>query len=208
MWYRWTMPALIALLAAALSAAAAPADSDSLKLTDSQKIDRVLDQLKELKATVDELDGLRKELKSLQTKAELRDQTIQARIDLVNERINGLEGRIKHLQSDVESLRTQATTSNRAAGYSGLGNGTGAAPAPPPLPPSAGTIRIHNTFPEQVSVVVDGVSHQLLPNETVDLAAHSAGAFTYEVLGIQGRRTVDLRPNETFTITVYPIFPR
>src|SRR5690242_7405732 len=207
MLYRWTMLALPALLAAALSAAAA--DSDTLKAqTDSQKLDKVLDQLKELKATVDDLDNLRKDLKALQTKAELRDQTIQARIDLVNERINGLEGRIKQLQNDVETMRSQATTSNRPAGYSGLGTGNGAAPTPPPLPSAAGTIRIHNTFPEQVSVVVDGVSHQLLPNETVDLAAHPAGAFTYEVLGIQARRTVDLRPNETFTITVYPIFAR
>ena len=204
MWYRWTILALPALLAATLSAAAA--DSDTLKSTDSQKIDRILDQLKDLKATVDDLDNLRKDLKALQTKAELRDQTIQARIDLVNERINGLEGRIKQLQSDVESMRTQATTSNRPSGYSGLGNG--AAPAPPPLSSAAGTIRLRNTFPELVSVVVDGVAYELAPNETRDLAGHPAGPFSYEVLGIQGRKTVDLRPNETFTISVYPIYPR
>jgi TolA-binding protein len=203
---RWTMLALPALLAASLSAAAAPGDSDTLKTTDSQKIDRILEQLKDLKSTVDDLDNLRKDLKSLQTKAELRDQTIQARIDLVNERINGLEGRIKQLQGDLETMRTQATTSNRPSGYAGTGNG--AAPAPPPLPPTTGTIRLRNTFPEQVSVVVNGVSYELLPNETRDLAGHPAGAFTYEVLGIQGRKTVDLRPNETFTISVYPIYAR
>ena len=204
---RWTILAVPALLAAALSPAPAPADSDTPKtLTDSQKLDRVLDQIKDLRSAVDDLDNLRKDLKSLQTKAELRDQTIQARIDLVNERINGLEARIKQLQSDVETMRTQATTSNRPSGYSGLGNG--AAPAPPPLPTAAGTIRLRNTFPEQVSVVVDGVAYELLPNETRDLAGHPAGAFTYEVLGIQGRKAVDLRPNETFTISVYPIYPR
>jgi hypothetical protein len=204
---RWTILAVPALLAAALCPAPAPADSDTPKtLTESQKLDRVLDDLKDLKSTVDDLEKLRSDLKSLQTKAELRDQTIQARIDLVNERINGLEGRIKQMQSDVEGMRTQASTSNRPSGYSGLGNGTGTPAAPPPLPPAgAGTIRLRNTFPDQVSVVVNGVAYQLLPNETRDLAGHPAGAFTYEVLGIQGRKTVDLRPNETFTITVYPI---
>jgi outer membrane murein-binding lipoprotein Lpp len=199
---RWTILAVPALLAATLSAAA---DSDTPKTqNDSQKIDKILDQLKELKATVEELEKVRSEIKNLDTQTELRCQRIQERIDRVNDRIGGLEARIKRLEGDLEAMRTQATTSNRPSGYSGLGNGSGTPAAHPPLPPASGTIRLRNTFPEQVSVVVDGVSYQLMPFDTRDLAGHPAGTFTYEVLGIQPRRTVALGPNETFTITVYP----
>src|SRR5262249_33669376 len=152
---------------------------------------------------------VRKDLQNLEQRQDLRiekvHESINERLDRVNDRIGGLEGRIKRLENDLEAMRTQATTSNRPSGYAGVGNG--AAPAPPPLPPTTGTIRLRNTFPEQVSVVVNGVSYELLPNETRDLGGHPAGAFTYEVLGIQARRTVDLRPNETFTISVYPIYP-
>jgi outer membrane murein-binding lipoprotein Lpp len=200
---RWTILAVPALLAATLSAAAADSDTPKTQ-NDSQKIDKILDQLKELKATVDELEKVRADIKSLDTKIELRCQTIQERIDRVNDRIDGLNTRIKRLEGDLEAMRTQATTSNRPSGYSGLGNGSGTPAAPPPLPPASGTIRLRNTFPDQVSVVVDGVSYQLMPYDTRDIAGHPAGTFTYEVLGIQPRKTVALGPNETFTITVYP----
>jgi hypothetical protein len=201
---RWTMLTLPALLAAALGAAAA--DSDTLKAqTDSQKLDKVLDQLKEFKAAAEDLQKLRESLKALEGDS----RVIQERIDRVNDRIGALEARIKRVESDLEALRPQTATSNRQSGYAGVGNGTGTPAAPPPLPPAAGTIRLRNTFPEPVSIILDGVSYEVMPNETRDLAGHPAGVFTYEVLGgpgglIQGRRTVDLHPSETFTITVFP----
>jgi predicted RNase H-like nuclease (RuvC/YqgF family) len=194
--YRWHVLGLSVLVVAALAARAAAADPE-LKKTDSQKLDEVLQQLKDLKTTVDNLEKVRQELKDLEKRDELRTEKTREltneRIDRVQDRIGGLETRIKRMESDLEAMRAQTTTANRPSGYAGLGNGS----SPP------GVVRLRNTFPDEVSVVVNGVSHRLLPGDS-ELVQLPAGPFTYEVLRIQPPKTVDLRPSETFTITVFP----
>jgi outer membrane murein-binding lipoprotein Lpp len=194
--HRWQLLALPVLLAVALTVRAAPGDSDTLKQTDSQKIEEILRQMQALKTTVENLDKLREDLKKLEGKEERHNDTISTRIDELKGSIGGLEGRIKQMESTIEAMRAQTSTSNRISGYAGAGTG---APPPPPM----GTIRLHNTFPDQVSVVVNGQSYQLLPGDTQVLQNQPAGPFTYEVLGIQAPKTLNLAPNERFTITVF-----
>jgi outer membrane murein-binding lipoprotein Lpp len=194
--YRWPLPGLCGLLIAALAAGTAAADPEIPKQTDGQKLDELLRQLKDVKAAAESLKDVRADLERLNKRLDDGSSVVNERIDRVRSAIRGLDDRIKQLEHDVDALRAQASTSNRVSGYAGLGNGT----APPPT----GTIRLRNSFPDQVSVVVNGQSYQLLPGETQVLPNQPAGPFTYEVLGIQAPRTVTLAPSERFTITVYP----
>src|SRR5262249_47685171 len=150
-----------------------------LKQTDSQKIDEILRQLRDVKTTS---DNVRAELDNLETREKLRNQKlaqeIGERIERGRDSLGSLKGRIKRLQTDLAALRAQPSTSNRTANYPAPGNGA----APPP--PGSTTIRLRNTFPEEVSVVVNGVSHRLMPGQTQDLFGQP-GPFTYEIIGIQ-----------------------
>jgi hypothetical protein len=194
--YRWHLLGLCGLLVAALATGTAAADPE-LKLTDGQKLDELLRQLREVKAAAESLKDVRADLERLSKRLDNGSEVVNERIDRVRSAIRGLDDRIKQLEHDLDALRAQATTSNRISNYPGPGNGS-------TPPPASGTIRLRNTFPDQVSVVVNGQSHQLLPGETAVLPNQPAGPFTYEVLGIQPPRTVTLAPNERFTITVYP----
>jgi hypothetical protein len=197
MCYRWPLFGLSVLVVAALALPSAAADPE-LKQTDSQKIDEILRDMRDLKATAGRVQD---ELKNLQTREELHHQSlsrdVNERIERVRDFLGGLESRIKRLETELEALHAQATTANRVANYPSAGSGAAA-------PPLTGPIRLRNTFPEQVSIVISGQSYQLMPGETQLLPAQPAGPFTYEVLGIQAPRTVTLAPNERFTVTVYP----
>lgn len=197
--YRWPTLALPLLVVAALAARTAAADPE-FKLTESQKLDEVLRQLRDLKAAVDSLDRVRADLRSFQTQEELRGQTLHERIDRVNDRIGGLENRIKRLESDLEAMRAPPTTANRISGYSPLANG-----APPPAAgPPIGTVRLRNDCPYEVSMVVNGLSYQLAPGE-VRMTTQPAGALTYEVLGGRvPRRVTGIGPGEQVTLFAYP----
>lgn len=186
---RWQMLGLFTVLAAALAVAPArAADPELSKLSDSQKLDRLLDQVRDLRSAVTSLESLRTEITGLETRTDLKVQGINDRINQINDRIRRLEG-------DIEGLRGQlSAATTRTSGFAG--------PAAPP--PATGTIRLRNTFPNDMSIVVNSISYQLAPGETRDIPAQPAGPFTYEVLGVQPRKTVALDPGQTFTITVYP----
>jgi outer membrane murein-binding lipoprotein Lpp len=198
--YRWHTLALSLLVVAALAARTAAQGTDSLKQTDSQKLDEMLRQLRDLKAAVDSLARVRADLKSFQTQEELRGERLSERIDRVNDRIGGLENRIKRLESDLEAMRAPPTTANRISGYSPQGNG-----APPPAAgPQTGTVRLRNDCPYEVSMVVNGLSYQLAPGE-VRMTTQPAGPLTYEVLGGRvPRRVTGIAPGEQVTLFAYP----
>jgi hypothetical protein len=177
---RWQILGLSTVLAAALAVAPArAADPELPKLTDSQKLDRLLDQIHDLRKSVDDLEK----------RSDLQVQVVQ-------ERINALSARLRLLEGDMEGLRGQLSPTTRTAGYAG--------PAAPPPAPTTGTIRLRNTFPTEQSVVVNGVSYQLAPGDTRDLPAQPPGTFSYEVLGVMARKVATLAPGEIVTITVYP----
>jgi hypothetical protein len=57
--HRWQLLALPLLLAVALTVRAAPGDSDTLKQTDSQKIEEILRQMQALKTTIEKCHAAR-----------------------------------------------------------------------------------------------------------------------------------------------------
>ncbi len=180
---RWQMLGLSTVLAAAVAVAPArAADPELSKLTDSQKLDRLLDEVRDLK----------KSLADLEKRADLQVQVVQERINALNDRMHRLEGDIEGLRGQLSAIRT--------SGYAGP-----AAPAlAPPPAPTTGTIRLRNTFPTEESIVVNGVAYQLAPGETRDIPNQPPGTFSYEVLGVMARKLVALAPGETVTITVVP----
>jgi hypothetical protein len=185
---RWKQYGLQALLAAALSAAPAVAgpDTDKPPVTDSQKLEAIQAQLGDLKDTLKSLDMLRVEMAKLRA-----DTTILLGLQ---DRISGLSERIGRLEHDMEAVKAQLSPIPP----------TEAKKTPIPPAPNNSAIRLRNTYPIPVSIVVNGLSYQLAPGETYVLNQQTPGNFTYEVLGIQQPKTVVLAPNETLTISVFP----
>lgn len=73
----------------------------------------------------------------------------------------------------------------------------------PPVPAGWGRIELVNGWTGPVTIVVDGVAHDLQPRQ-VRTVARAAGDFRYEVRGIQSPATRKLGAGETFTIRVGP----
>jgi hypothetical protein len=197
------MLGLSTLLAAAVAVAPARAeDSDTPKLTDSQKLDQLLQQCKDMQRSLATLDSIKEDLKGLRAKTDV----LQDRIDGLHGRLNsmttankevfdGFHERVRKLEADLDALHKQMELQTRISGYGPT--------ASPPSPPSPGTIRLRNTYPALVTIVVNGTSYRLAQGETRDLPGQPAGAFTYEVLGMQPLKTVTLGPKEAFTIDVF-----
>src|SRR5262249_17374977 len=146
---RWKLYGLQAMLAAALSAAPAVAgpDTDTPKLTDSQRLEAIQTQLGELKDTLKSLDTLKGEM------AKLRAATTI--LVGLQDRITALSERIAKMERDMDGFRAQMNSGGtRVAGASPLGQQP---------PPGNSTIRLRNTYPTQVSIVLNGLSYQLTP---------------------------------------------
>jgi hypothetical protein len=188
---RWKLLGMQALLAAALAAgpAAAADNTDTGKLTDSQKLDEIKAQLKEVQDSIKSLESLKAEVTKLRS-----DTTL----------ILGMQDRISKLEKDLDGLRKQldAAGGPRVSGFGPT------APTGPTGPPPGGRIVLKNTYLGRVSIVVNDKSYQLDPGETVVLDNQPPGNFTYEVLGgpngvIQPRVNRALAPGDTFPITVF-----
>lgn len=103
-----------------------------------------------------------------------------------------LKDRLERLEERVN--RAQAAIENRRAG---------ANPTPNLPMGTAGQIQITNLLWTPVTVVVDGYTYFLRPNET-RFVNRQAGNFTYEVVGIQANVLRSLAVGETFTIRINP----
>ena len=67
-----------------------------------------------------------------------------------------------------------------------------------------GSIVLLNTFPADVTIVVDGADYTLAPGERRVLPGRPAGAFSYEVVGVQPPVRRTLAAGGTFPIHVHP----
>jgi hypothetical protein len=125
------------------------------------------------------LKDLKKSLDSIQKDVE--------KISAMAEDIKKLNERVDRLQKELDDSRKRSTSFY--------------APTQPPT----GRIRLVNTFPGEMRIVLNSIVYPLAPQETRDVPV-PAGRFAYEVLNIQGfgTRTRDILANETFTITVHP----
>lgn len=69
--------------------------------------------------------------------------------------------------------------------------------------PALGTVKLVNTYPATLNVIVDGQYYTLRSNESLSLNKNP-GYFTYEVPGIQPNTLRTLNAAETLTIQIYP----
>lgn len=191
----WTRLGFPSLLAAALAASSARGQLDG----EPDKADAILNQLKGVTSTLKELDNLKslpKSLLDLEKKitdalAALEVNT-ELRLGTVQRDLNSLKEQYTQLKQDIDALRNRlATRPQTTALYPPAGQGTG-------------RLRLVNTFPTPVSVLVNDRVYQLNPMETRYTEPLPAGMFTYEVLGIQERRSRALSSGETFLVHVYP----
>jgi hypothetical protein len=180
----WKMLGYPAILTAALAAAPSLAEADD---TAKQNSDTK-------KVT---LEDINESLKSVQKK--LEEYRLGANI--MGEDLQSLKNKVAQLEKDVGLLRSRSNTSNYQ-------------PTAPPTPNSgAGHVRLVNTWPATVTILLNDRSFRVEPGQTIDVPDVPAGAFTYEVLEARPDNTVvhirekqprTLAAGETFTIHVHP----
>jgi len=114
---------------------------------------------------------------------------LQQQIEKLQGAVDELRKSVEQLQRDVVSLRNTPTTTRKTF-YDAPAAGTG-------------RIRLINTFPTRMTVIINDRSYRLEPGAE-QIIDKPAGVFHYQVLGVQPELLVrNLAPNETFTITVF-----
>jgi TolA-binding protein len=190
-----------ALLAAALLSVQSSAVGQVEKGPDADKAateaQKTLQLLIKLQESIDQLkkqgDDLQRQVSNLPDEQRIDYQirkTLAKELKDTKDEMTALRQQLDLLQRDVASLKSGAAASPRVAFSS---------------PATPGRIKLINTFPSQMTVIVNERSYRLAPGATEVLENIPAGQFTYQVLGVQPDMLVrSLAPNETFTITVYP----
>jgi hypothetical protein len=104
--------------------------------------------------------------------------------------IDALREEIARLRKEVEDLRRQPPSVNNSTRFS-------------PMPTNTGSILLKNTYPQPVWIAVNGTTYQLAPGENRLLRDQPAGAFTYELLGVQASVERLLAADSTYLIHVH-----
>ncbi len=109
--------------------------------------------------------------------------------------IEALTEQAAQLRKTLDGLRNARPPESRASNYGSPGD----TPAS-----GTGSIVLLNTYPAEVTIVVDGERYTLAPGQRRVLADRPAGAFTYEVVGVQPPVRRSLATGGTFPIHVHP----
>src|SRR5262249_40586466 len=100
---------------------------------------------------------------------------------------------LKKLHQEFDGLRVRLNTTTRVA-----------ASPPNESPAATGRIEMVNTFPTEMSIVINGRSYIVPPFETRMSETIPAGPFTYEVLGVRPAVTRTLAANKVYQVWVHP----
>ena len=210
MMHRLLLPGMLAVLAIGLGTGRGYAQPGEKSATEMEAISK---QLGELKKTVDELkssdiamnEKMRRTRKAI---AELKVQIDDLQQDLAalskSSARQGVDGQPKPIVrtsdfspvgNELEEVKKQLDQLRQE-----MARSRGPVRANYPVT-ETGRIRLVNEFPNEVAVIVNGVSYHLVPGETRTLDSQPAGTFTYQVLGAQHElQPRQLKANETFTI--------
>ena len=141
----------------------------------------------------DSVDDLKKQLNDAPNEGSV-DNQIRKALAAPAADIYALRQHVEQLQRELNSLRTGKPITRISASSPLAGNPTG-----------AGRIRLVNTYPTQMTVIINERSYRLEPGADRIIDKQPAGTFTYQVLGVQPELLVrNLAANETYTIMVYP----
>jgi hypothetical protein len=177
----WKMLGLQTVLAAALAAA-----PDSSYALDDQNQGKEGKSGKSSDTREPTLTDLKKSLDSIQREID-KIPTMALNVNLIGEDLKKLREKVDRLEKEIEGLNKRSTSL-----YG-------------PRPVGTGHIRLENTYPREITVILNQTSYPLVPGQTATVSV-PAGPFTYQVVNIPdfGVRNRDVLPNETFSITVFP----
>lgn len=222
----WKMLGLQTLLAAALTAVPSPAGPFENPPPEPDKYDAIAKQLTELRKMLEGFDtSIKKKLGDIETKGfntELRVQKTEGDVAKVQGDLDELKRQVAKMSKDLETIQKQLSP-GVVSGYGpnageelkkqldrlrldldGLRSQVGTTRIATAAPAVTGKIRLINTYPEEMPILLNQTVYRLQPGESWDVSL-PAGSFTYQVLkaqqSVQSRL---LAANETFTITVHP----
>jgi hypothetical protein len=148
----------------------------------------------DIKKLNDKLDALTKALQELRDGA--KAESVRERVATVDSKLDQLDKDVQAIQKDLRDIKRKvdgrSTTALRPEYDSAAFRGQG-------------RVRLINDFPEEMSVLVNGLSYHLLPGQE-RLLAVPPGEFTYQVLQIhRDPRVRQITADETKNIRIYPI---
>lgn len=196
----WMRLALAALLAVPFTLA--PLGAADPEETIEQKVKRLDKELAQLRKDLEEL-------RNKQTDNSLRRSATSENLRNLRERLGVLEQIVvKHddlLKTPITRQAGYLNPGTNPQGTAPPGTGNGGAAAPP-----TGTVTVRNLYPASATVVVNGTSIPLQPNQTATVKV-PLGQFTYEVF-VDGFCLVQAMKPETLTpqgrtITIHPRIP-
>ena len=155
----------------------------------------------ELAATMENLTKL-----NLQVQANTRDVAdLKKKYDTNERDLIQAQNDIGKLQQEFARFSTRPAPSTEGTG----GRQSMSLPLPPdsqataPARSTLSTVKLVNTYPTPVTIIVDGQFYTLPSNNSLSLNKNP-GYFTYEVPGIQANTLRNLGTAETMTIQIYP----
>ncbi len=189
----WKMLGLNALLAATLAASPGLAIDPQV---DADKLAAINKQLEELKKSLGEVEKSVATLSAVKKGIEDARAESATAVQTVQSGINELKTQFLTLKLDLENLRNSLSTSARTSMFT-PNTDTGTVTA-------TGRVELINTYPQPVSIVINGRSYQLAPGERQMSNPIPAGSFWYEVLGVTRQEQRTVAADKVFTVWVHP----
>jgi outer membrane murein-binding lipoprotein Lpp len=184
-WKFLCLAVMLSVFAVPASLRAGDPEKANKQLTDAEKLDAILNQMKDLRTE------LKKEIRDASSQATAKNQELDDRLKFLTDRVERLERSLDRLSATPRTSFFQ--------------------PAPvPPANNATGTILLQNTWTDMATVVLNGRAYQVPPGQTLTLPNQPGGEYTYEVLAngygtIRGPVTRNLDSNRTLSIYVYPM---
>jgi hypothetical protein len=184
-----------------LSAVLGVALSMGTPVAKAQEPPKTADANKELK---DQIESLKKELEAVKRLQNVLDDTVLGRKDgkVYVPSDKGLRQLLADLETTVKGMderlkKLEANSEKITAGSSPLTGNPGATPLK-----AKGTLKLVNEYNTPVSLIVNGTSYPLDPQQVKDLEI-PAGPFSYELVGTaDAKRTSSIKDGETVTLRI------
>jgi hypothetical protein len=180
---RLVIPPMAALVAVVLVLGPARSADPEVKTDDTKRM-------------VELLDKIEKRLANQQTQTDVL-------MEIVRKDLKDLRDEVSRLQKEVTDLRRMpAAPGTSTSNYPSSGPSTSMSPAGPP--PTA-RVRLVNTYPADMTAVVNGMTYLVPAFQTREVPV-PAGVATYQIPQLaQPPQTRALTPNETLTLTLFAV---
>jgi len=206
---------LSAVIGVALSTGTAVRADDPVKFaptpipmpTEPMKVEPPKAEPTKVDATAKEVESLKLELAAVKKLVDALDTTVYGRKDgqVIYPQDKGHRKLLEDLTASMKSLDTRLKTMEEKLAKTTVGS----SPLPTTTVPPTGvpivgksTLKLVNEYNVPISLVVNGVSHPLEPQQSKDLEIPS-GSFSYELIGTaEAKRTSSIKEGETVTLRI------